>query len=90
MNNEDLGSTRETAVVVTAAQVRAALAWRNITGSSAARSLGMTQAYLSRRLNGDVPFNIGDIVLLAALIRVSPGRLIDGEWRPKGVDATPV
>jgi len=83
MTEEDVGKSRHTAVVKAAANVRSALGWRNITGSAAAKHIGVTQAYLSRRLNAEVPFDAGDLTLLARLLDMTPGHLLDGEPWPE-------
>ncbi len=88
MTEQDIGKSRDAAALKAAANVRSALGWRNITGSAAAREIGVTQAYLSRRLNGDVPFDVADMALLAHLLDLTPGHLLDGEPWPekKGMD----
>lgn len=55
-----------------AAEIRAELARRRLSARRAAARLGWTQAYLSRRLNGDVPFDVKDIEALAGLLGVPP------------------
>ena len=57
-----------------AAEIRAELARRRLSARAAAARLGWTQAYLSRRLNGDVPFDVEDIEALADLLGVPPQR----------------
>ena len=57
-----------------AAEIRAELARRRLSARRAAARLGWTQAYLSRRLNGDVPFDVEDIEALAELLGVPPQR----------------
>jgi transcriptional regulator with XRE-family HTH domain len=93
MADEEPGNARDAAVLRAAANVRSALGWRNITGSAAAKDIGVGQAYLSRRLNGDVPFDAGDLALLARLLGLTPGHLLDGEPWPeasrKEADAAP-
>ena len=61
-----------------AAEIRAELARHRLSARRAAARLGWTQAYLSRRLNGDVPFNVEDIEALAGLLGVSPQRFFRG------------
>jgi transcriptional regulator with XRE-family HTH domain len=91
MTEEDTGKGRDAAVLRAAANVRSALAWRNITGSAAAREIGVGQPYLSRRLNGDVPFDVGDLTLLAKLVGLTPGHLLDGEpWPEAEVVVAPI
>lgn len=57
-----------------AAEIRAELARQRLSARRAAARLGWTQAYLSRRLNGDVPFDVEDIEALADLLGVVPER----------------
>lgn len=90
MTDEDIGESRNAANLKAAANVRSALGWRNITGSAAAKEIGVGQAYLSRRLNGEVPFDAGDLTLLAKLLDLTPGHLLDGEpWPARGVTPNP-
>jgi transcriptional regulator with XRE-family HTH domain len=53
-----------------AAEVRAQLARKRLSGVRAARALGWTQRYLSRRMTGEVPFTASDLVALANLLEV--------------------
>ena len=62
----DQPSTHE----IVAAEVRAEMARQRISGRQAARRLGWTQPYLSRRLTGDIPFDVADLADLADLLGV--------------------
>lgn len=53
-----------------AGEVRASLARANLSGRQAAARLGWKQQYISRRLNGDVPFNVNELYALSHLLRV--------------------
>ena len=53
-----------------AAEVRAALARQRISGRGAARELGWKSDYLWRRLDGRTPFDVNDLVAVAALLDV--------------------
>ena len=53
-----------------AAEVRAQLARRRLSGVRAARALGWTQNYISRRISGAVPFTVADLDALADLLEV--------------------
>ncbi len=53
-----------------AAEIRAELARRRLSGRKVARQLGWTEPYLSRRLTGSVPFNVSDLIALAELLEV--------------------
>jgi transcriptional regulator with XRE-family HTH domain len=81
MTEQTPGGSRQATIDRVAAEVRAALAWRGINGSEAAREIGVTQPYLSRRLNREVQFGVCDLVPLAALLGVTAGQLVDGTWR---------
>lgn len=53
-----------------AAEVRAGLARKQLSGVRAAKALGWTQNYLSVRLRGDVEFSVTDLVKIADLLEV--------------------
>lgn len=53
-----------------AAEVRAYLARRQLTGVATARRLGWTQNYMSRRLSGTAPFSLDDLQAVADLLEV--------------------
>jgi len=53
-----------------AAEVRAEMARRQLSGVRAARRLGWTQNYISRRLSGTVPFDVADLLAIAQLLEV--------------------
>ena len=53
-----------------AAEVRAWLGRRQMSASRAARQLGWTQMYLSRRLRSEAPFDLNDLEALARLLDV--------------------
>lgn len=55
-----------------AGEVRAWLGRRNISANQAAKKLGWTQPYISRRISGHVPFNVGDLDQLGELLGVDP------------------
>jgi len=82
---------RDAAVAKIAANVRSALAWRNISGAAAGPAIGIKQQAMSRRMTGEVPFDVGDLVLIADLVGISPGHLVAGEpWVPEEVAGTPI
>lgn len=56
--------------LVVAAEVRAHLARKRISGRQAAFALGWKQPYISRRLSGDIPFDVNDLAALAELLEV--------------------
>ena len=53
-----------------AAEVRAQLARRRISGRQAAFALGWKQPYIARRLSGDIPFDVNDLDALARLLDI--------------------
>ena len=55
---------------VVAAEVRAELARQRISARQAARRLGWTQQYLSRRMTGDISFDVNELAALADLLEV--------------------
>ena len=65
-SDESLNVSRESI----AAEVRAQLARRRRSARSVALELGWTQPYMSRRVNGTVPFNVDDLAALAELLDV--------------------
>lgn len=52
-------------------RVREALTERGLSGTAAARQLGWTQSYMSRRMTGAVPFDLVDLDQLARLLDVA-------------------
>lgn len=59
-----------------AAEVRAALARRQITQTALAAATGRSQAYWSRRLTGDRPLTIDDLSAIADLTAVPLSSLL--------------
>jgi hypothetical protein len=53
-----------------AAEVRAQIARKRRSGRSVALQLGWTQAYMGRRLVGEVPFNVNDLAAIADVLEV--------------------
>jgi transcriptional regulator with XRE-family HTH domain len=62
-----------------AAEVRASLARANVSGRQAAMQLGWKQQYISRRLNGTVPFDVVDLYALAELLDIP----VEGFFPPR-------
>lgn len=73
---------RDAAVRRIASNVRSALAYRDVKHVAAADRIGLKPAAFSRRLCGEVPFDAGDLTLLARMLDLSPGHLVDGEPWP--------
>lgn len=59
------------------AEVRGLLAKNKISQSAAGKHLGLSQAAMSRRLLGEVPFNVDELVAIAALVGVPASRFLD-------------
>ena len=53
-----------------AGEVRAHLARARLSGRQAALQLGWTQPYMSRRLTGDIPFDVADLEAIADLLGI--------------------
>lgn len=64
-----------------AAEVRAHLARRQLTGSALAATIGKSEMYVSRRLRGDVPFDLNDIEQAAQFLGVSVADLMPASER---------
>jgi transcriptional regulator with XRE-family HTH domain len=60
-----------------AAAIRAELGWQNLSQASLARALGWTEAFLSRRLIGEVPFTLADISAIADQLGVPPSKFLE-------------
>ena len=58
------------------AEVRGLLAKHKISQSAAGQHLGLSHAALSRRLLGEVPFNVDELVAIAALLGVPTQQLL--------------
>jgi transcriptional regulator with XRE-family HTH domain len=68
-----------------AGEVRAHLARARLSGRQAALQLGWTQPYMSRRLTGDIPFDVADLEAIADLLGIPVATLFDqgpndGNW----------
>jgi transcriptional regulator with XRE-family HTH domain len=66
-----------------AEEVRVLLARRKISASELARRMGVTQPYISRRLNGETAMDVDDLALIAQVLGVEvvellPARLPEG------------
>jgi len=74
----DTSSLRESV----AAEIRAQLARRRLSGRQAAAMLGWTSPYLSRRLTGEVPFDVSDLEAIAGLLGVPVASFLQGPPAP--------
>lgn len=68
----------------TAEEIRALLGRRRISGAELARRTGMKQPYLSRRMTGELAFDLDDLEVIARELGVSVLDLLGG----KGVQPT--
>lgn len=57
--------------LIVAGEVRANLARNRVSALQAAKALGWSYPYMSRRLNGHTPFTVDDLEALAKLLSVS-------------------
>ena len=54
------------------------MARKKVSQEKVGEALGLTQASVSARLGGKIPFDINELVKIAALLEVSVETLIDG------------
>lgn len=59
-----------------AEEVRALLARRRVSGVKLAETMGRSQAYISRRLNGETAFDLDDLAHIAAVLQVPVSDLL--------------
>ena len=62
--------------------VRAEMARNRVTQEDLARRLNLSQAAVSRRLNGDIPFNVSELATVGRAVGVPLNRLVAGADRP--------
>lgn len=60
----------------TADNVRAEMARQRLPQIALAKHLGLSQAAVSRRLNGQTPFDVNELVAVAALLDVPAAALL--------------
>jgi transcriptional regulator with XRE-family HTH domain len=65
-----------------AAEVRAHLARRRMSGRQAAFALGWKQPYIARRISGEIPFDVNDLSAVADLLEVPVSSFFDGWGGP--------
>lgn len=61
-----------------AAEVRSQLARRRVSGRALAAALGESPTWVSRRLNGQVPFDTDDLERVAEALDITPMELLGG------------
>lgn len=64
-----------------AEEIRVALARHRVSGAELARKLGVSQAYVWRRMSGDLPFTLDDVERIAEALDMEPNDLIPGGVR---------
>ena len=80
-----------------AEEIRALLARRQMSGVKLAETIGRSQAYVSRRLNGDTAFDVDDLQMIAealgvpvtALLPASPEQSLNVRSQPVAERTTP-
>jgi transcriptional regulator with XRE-family HTH domain len=84
MSDSDFEATASQADKLIAAEIRAELARARVTQSALAKRLGVSRAWVSRRLSGDVPLSVGVVAGIAAQLGVDFATLaapVDGRQR---------
>ena len=60
-----------------AAEVRAEMGRQRFSGTRLARHLKVSQAFISRRLTGQVPFDVAELEAVAEVLNVPVSRFLD-------------
>lgn len=60
-----------------AAEVRAQLARKRISGTALAEKMNVSGAYISRRLTGEVPFDVADLEQIGQILDVPAIRFLE-------------
>lgn len=68
----------ETTVGYVAGEIRAHAARRGLSGRQMAFQLGKSQPWMSRRLTGEIPFDVEELDAVAAILGVAPRDLFPG------------
>lgn len=76
---EQYGRVRKTLAEITAGEIRAELARQQKTGGTLAREMKVSEAYISRRLTGEVALDLDDLERIAAILSVSIRTLVRDE-----------
>lgn len=77
------GATEPSFRELVAAEVRAHLARRKISGRQLGRLLGESQTWVSRRLNADTPMDVDDLDRVAEALGMSPIELLASVPAPR-------
>lgn len=76
--SEDIAVSVTPMRVRVAEEIRVLLARRRMSASELARRSGMTQPYISRRLTGEIAFDVDDLERIAFALEVAPADLLSG------------
>lgn len=68
----------ETTVGYVAGEIRAHAARKGLSGRQMAFQLGKSQPWMSRRLTGEIPFDVEELDAVAAILDVAPRELFPG------------
>jgi transcriptional regulator with XRE-family HTH domain len=68
----------ETTVGYVAGEIRAHAARKGLSGRQLAFQLGKSQPWMSRRLTGEIPFDVEELDAVAAILNVAPRELFPG------------
>lgn len=69
----------EAITAAVAAEVRAELGRQNVSGTGLARMMGVSQALVSRRLTGEVPFDVAELSRIAEILGVPVSTFMPAE-----------
>lgn len=75
--SEQIPAQREKWTKKVAAEIRAEAARQRVTQLSVAKALGKSQAAMSRRWNGDLPYDLDELQALTAFLDMSLGDLLE-------------
>jgi transcriptional regulator with XRE-family HTH domain len=64
---------------IAAREVRAEMGRQKISGAALAQTLGVSDMYVSRRLNGEVPFDLAELERVAAALSVPVTQFLPAE-----------
>ncbi len=61
---------------LTAANLRAELARQKVSRAAVARELGVTEMWVSRRVNGQTPITVADLYAICDILQIPPSRVL--------------
>lgn len=83
MTEMPITSPEDAYAAAVAEEVRAMMARRQVHGKQLAALLGVSQMYVSRRMHGEIPWDVADLARLAGLLRCKVA-----DFLPSAPDAT--